>query len=264
MAARSVAIASKRLIMATNAEWHDRVTASIGGAEKYGRGIWPNPWVEKMPEYARRILTRGVRDELSHKIRMLSEPRFHTGGETSELMESLITIISAKQILELGTHTGRSTLHFLRAIVGIEGATVVSIDARPTHDREFFAKPEIAKHFQFIEGWTPQCLPQLASQKFDFVFVDSAHDLEHTQEEMAALEHLTKSGSMICLHDIPRWRTPALREPPPVRVWLEEQIRNGGFTGMMLPSPMQLDCLEEYGPSYPPECNPGLAVLIKA
>lgn len=250
--------------MATNAEWHDRVTASIGGAERYGRGIWPNPWVDKMPEYDRRKQNSETIHAITHKIAMLSEPRFHTGGETSELMQALITMTLAKQILELGMHTGRSTLHFLRAIVGIDGARVVSIDARPTHDREFFAKPEIAKHFQFIEGWTPQCLTQLAGRKFDFVFVDSAHDLEHTQKEMAGLEPLIKSGTMLAFHDCPKWRTPQLREPPPVRVWLEEQIRNGGFTGMMLPSPMQLDCLEEYGPDYPPACNPGLAVLIKA
>lgn len=239
------------------------VTASIGGAENYGVGISPNPWAEKMDCYARRIKTAGIREAISDKIVMLAEPRFITATETSELMEALITMIGATQILELGCHTGRSTLHFLRAIVGIEGARVVSIDARPTHDREFFAKPGIAPHFEFIEGWTPEALEQLRGRVFDFVFVDSAHDLEHTRKEVEALRPLTRIGSMCCFHDCPQWQTPANRQPPPVRTYLESLIRSGEFSGIMLPSPRQLDCVEEWGLDYPVEASPGLAVLIR-
>lgn len=249
--------------MATDSSWHDRVTASIGGAEHYGRGIWPNPYYSQMPVHGRRERMRTVIDLITHKIAMLSEPRFHTGSETSELMESLIAMTSATQILELGTHTGRSTLHFLRSIVGIEGAKVVSIDARPTHDREFFATPQIAKHFEFIQGWTPDTLAQLHGRVFDFVFVDSAHDLAHTQREVAGLQPIIRPGTTICLHDVPLWRTPSIREEPEVRVWLRGLIRSGEYDGMMLPSPRQLDCIEEYGEQYPIECSPGLAVLIR-
>lgn len=247
----------------TDATWHDAVTAKIGGKENYGRGIWPNPYVDQMAEYARRKQNSEIIHAITHKIAMLSEPRFHTGTETSELMESLITMIGATQILELGTHTGRSTLHFLRAIVGIEGAKVVSIDARPTHDKEFFAQPEIAKHFEFIQGWTPDCLAQLSGRTFSFVFVDSNHELDHTQREMAALQPIIARGTMICLHDVPQWKTPSERFAPPVRLWLESLIKEGQYSGMMLPSPNQLDCEEEYGKGYPNACNPGLAVLIR-
>lgn len=250
--------------MATDAAWHDRVTASIGGSENYGKGIYPNPWVGQMPEYQRRHEQMQLRQLLTRKIEMLTEPRFITGGETSELMEALITMIDAKQILELGMHTGRSTLHFLRAIVGNKkGAQVVSVDARPAHDREFFSQFEKMDYFKFIEGWTPQCLDQLNGRIFDFVFVDSDHSVEHTKKELDALWKITRPGTVFCLHDVPRWQTPSHRQPPPVRVWLEEQIKSGKFSGIMLPSPMQLDCLEEWGNGYPGECNPGLAVLIR-
>ena len=248
----------------TDEKWHNEVTASIGGAEQYGKGIWPNPWVGRMAEYQRRHETQEVRDLLTRKILMLTEPRFITCGETSEMMEALITLTSSQKILELGTHTGRSTLHFLRAIVGIPGALVVSVDARPTHDVEFFAQKGIAEHFKFISGWTPDALAQLAGQTFDFVFVDSDHSVEHTQKELAAILKITKPGSVIAFHDVPRWQTPSNRVPPPVRSYLLELIAQGEFTGMMLPSPMQLDCLEEWGPNYPQACNPGLAVLIRA
>lgn len=247
----------------TDAAWHDLVTASIGGAENYGKGCWPNPYYIQMECHRRVESNQATIAKLTHKIAMLSEPRFHTSSETSELMESLITMVSAKNILELGTHTGRSTLHFLRAIVGVDGAKVVSIDARPTHDREFFAQPDIAKHFEFIEGWTPQTLNQLHGRQFDFVFVDSAHDIQHTAEEVAGLWPITHAGTMFCFHDVPEWQTMGHRTPPPVRDWLLEQIKSGKFTGIMLPSPRQLDCIEEYGADYDTKCSPGLAVLIR-
>jgi predicted O-methyltransferase YrrM len=250
--------------MATDAAWHDRITASIGGAERYGTGCWPNPYFLQMAAHERRGRMAPIITNITHKIAMLSEPRFHCGSETSELMESLIAMICAKQVLELGTHTARSTLHFLRAIVGIPGAKVVSIDARPTHDREFFAQPGIAEHFEFIQGWTPEALGRLRACSFDFVFVDSAHDLAHTQRELEGLQPIIHSGTLVAFHDVPRWRTPSIREEPEVRVWLREQIKSGAYDGLILPSPRQLDCIEEYGdPNYPIECSPGLAVLIR-
>lgn len=244
-------------------KWHDEVTAKIGGKENYGKGIWPNPFVGSIAEYRRREATSELWNMLARKILMLTEPRFVTVTETSEIMESLITMIGAKQILEVGMHTGRSTLHFLRSIVGIDGARVVSIDARPCHDRAFFGQSEIAKHFQFIEGWTPQCFDQLQGMIFDFVFVDSDHSIEHTSKEVEALMKITRPGTMICFHDVPEWQTPDVKQPPPIRRWLQAQIDQNKFSGIFLPSPKQLDCEAEWGKDYPVQCSPGLAVLIR-
>lgn len=239
------------------------VDASFGGAENYHRGIHPNPWTAKHPVLSRRVKARELRETLTHKIEMLFSPRFITSIETCEMLEALVAMTSSRNILELGTHTGFGSLHMLRAIAGDEGAKLVSIDARPAHDREFFEHPAVAKHFRFIEGWTPQCLDQLAGQVFDFVFVDSDHSVEHTQKELAALLKITRPGTMLCFHDCPEWQTPANRTPPPVRTYLLELIQRGEFSGMMLPSPKQLDCLEEWGADYPVQSNPGLAVLIR-
>lgn len=252
-----------KIIMATTSEWHDRVTASIGGAENYGKGIWPNPWVDKMAIYERWERAHSTRFALTHKIMMLTEPRFITSTETSLMLEALAVMISARQVLELGTHTGRTALHLLRALVGIDGAKLVSIDARPTHDREFFAQPEIAKHFEFIEGWTPDALGVLKGRQFDFCFIDSDHSVEHTKKELEALKPLTHPGSMLCFHDCPEWQSPSHHAPPPVRLYLESLIQSGEFSGMMLPSPRQLDGMEEWGADYDTRLSPGLAVLIR-
>lgn len=249
--------------MAISDQWHEKVTASIGGSENYGRGIYPNPWVEKQQTWARRIKSVPAVECLTRKIEMIFEPRFVTGLETCELLEALIQMTDARQVLELGMHTGFGSLHMLRAIVGKDGAKLTSIDARPAHDRDFFETPDIAKHFEFIQGWTPAVLEQLKGRVFDFVFVDSDHSVEHTQKELEALKAITHIGTMICFHDVPEWQTPSNRVPPPVRLYLQSLIASGEFSGMMLPSPKQLDCIEEWGADYPVECSPGLAVLIR-
>lgn len=249
--------------MATDASWHDRITASIGGAENYGKGIWPNPWVEKQTEWKRRVENAALLDSLTLKLRKIFEPRFITGVETCELMEALITMTGAKQILELGTCTGFGTMHLLRAIVGIPGAKVVTIDARPAWDKEFFHSETLHPWVEMMEGWTPETLKHLNGRMFDFVFVDSDHSVEHTQKELEALKPITHIGSMICFHDCPEWKTPSQRFAPPVREYLQSLIASGEFSGMMLPSPNQLDCEEEYGKGYDSRCNPGLAVLIR-
>lgn len=246
--------------MATDATWHEQVTASIGGHDNYGKGIEPNPWVEKQATWRRRNTLIMHRLSLSLKIERLFEPRFITGVETCELMEALIAMIGARQILELGMHTGFGTLHMLRAIAGIEGAKVVSIDARPAHDREFFSKLE---QFEFIEGWTPDTLLKLHGRIFDFVFVDSDHSVEHTQKEIEGLKPITRVGTMFCFHDVPEWKTPSQPVSPPVRDYLKSLIASGEFSGLLLPSPAQLDCEEEYGKGYDNRCNPGLAVMVR-
>lgn len=249
--------------MAIDENWHHMVDASFGGAENYPRGIYPNPWVDKHPVLSRRKRAQALRDVITRKIEMLFSPRFITSVETCEMLEALVAMTSARNLLELGTHTGFGALHMLRAIAGDDGAKLVSIDARPSHDQEFFTRPEIAAHFEFISGWTPQCLDQLAGRTFDFVFVDSDHSVDHTQKELQALAAITRPGTMICFHDCPEWQTPSNPNPPPVRQYLKQLIHSGDFSGMMLPSPRQLDCMAEWSSDYPIQCSPGLAVLIR-
>jgi predicted O-methyltransferase YrrM len=249
--------------MSTSPEWHDKITESIGGKENYGKGIWPNPWTQHIEEYKRRSANNSTRHMLTRKIMMLTEPRFITGSETSELLESLSTMIDARNILEIGMHTGRTTLHLLRSIVGKENAKVISIDARPTHDQDFFSHPSISPFFQFIKGWTPECFSILAGKIFDLVFVDSDHSLEHTKKEVEALKPLIRTGSIVAFHDCPEWRTPTNKDEYPVRIYLKSLIEAKEFRGIMLPSPRQLDCQEEWGKDYPIESSPGMAILVR-
>lgn len=239
-----------------NEAGHNAVTKIVTAQGPYGTGITPNPYASQVREYQRRHEQAALRKILTDKITSLVEPRFVTGPETSECIEALIAMTDSRRILEIGMCTGFTTLHMLRAIIGKSGASVVSVDSRPAHDRKFFAQ---FHEFQFVEGWTPQVFDQL-SGIFDFVFVDSDHSVEHTSREIQALAGLTRPGSAICFHDVPQWQTPTNRIPPPVREWL---LRHPDLEGLCLPSCEQLDCLNEWGAGYPRECNPGLGVFIR-
>lgn len=243
---------------------HEEITAAVtpvGG--KYGQGVTPNPYASQCNEFHRRHVQAATRALLTAKIISLFEPRFITPPETSEFIEALVTMSDSRKILELGTHTGFTSLHILRAIVGKPGAYLISIDCRPTHDIDFFAQPGIAPYFTHIAEWTPGCLGRLDGGMFDLVFVDSDHSVDHCEKELAALHKITRPGSIFLFHDVPTWQSPEAHVAPPVVPWLNFQVASGYFRGLILPTAEQLDCVATFGPGYPPQCNPNLGVYIR-
>jgi predicted O-methyltransferase YrrM len=245
---------------------HDAVNAALGlnaDRSNYGRGILPNPFASQCKEWARRKAHAATIALITEKIEALFEPRFITPPETAGFIEALITMSDARRVLEVGTHTAFGTLHMLRAIIGKEGAGLVSIDSRPTHDRAFFALPQIAPWFTHVAGSTPEVLKKLHGSYFDLVFVDSDHSVEHCEKERLALMEITKPGSIWLFHDVPRWQSPTNRTPPPVVGWLDKLVQEGFFKGLVLPTCEQLDCLAMWGPGYPPQCNPHLGCFIR-
>lgn len=233
------------------------------GYQKGAAGTTPNPYVSQCKEWQRRHENAATRKLITDKIEALFEPRFITPPETAELIESILTATDARSILELGMYSGFGTLHALRAIVGKDGAKITSIDCRPSLDEVFFDLPEIKKHFEFIKGWTPDCLTQLHGRFFDTVFIDSDHSVEHCEAERLALMEITKPGSIWMFHDLPEWNRPDNRVTTPVREWVNQLVANRFFWGLAVPTCEQLDCLGVWGPGYPRECNPHLGVYIR-
>lgn len=230
------------------------------GLTPYGQGVFPNPFADKQKEWVRRREFAYELTKITDKIDSLFEPRFITPPETSELIASIITASGVLRVLELGTCTGFTTLHMLRALYGKPGASIVTVDARPAHDRKFFEQFPIIR---FVEGWTPQVLNGIVGAPFELVFVDSDHSVEHTAIELAALWPITKQGTIFLFHDLPEWHTPENQKAVPVRDYLFSKVADGTFQGGVLPTCEQLDCLAVWGPGYPPQCNPHLGIFIR-
>jgi predicted O-methyltransferase YrrM len=245
---------------------HEVITAIItdNGKIPYGRGITPNPYESQQTEWQRRNSNAEVIKLIDDKIHSLFEPRFITVPETSECLAALVTMTDSRRILEIGTCTGFGTLHMLKAVYGKPGAYVVSVDARPAHDKEFWARKEFDGILYHVEGWTPEILSTLdKSEPFDFVFVDSDHSIEHTEKELVKLWDLTKSGTVICFHDVPMWQSKDNQHPPPIYHYLYQKVAVGHLHGVILPSCEQLDCLDVNGPGYDKRLNPGLGIFIR-
>jgi predicted O-methyltransferase YrrM len=244
---------------------HEEITAIMTSQGKYGTGVTPNPYASKVAEWERRKEFAIERALISAKIESLFEPRFITPPETSECIESLITMTDSRKILEIGTCTGFTTLHMLRAIIGKDGGHVTSIDSRPAHDEAWFSRPSLKPWFRFIQGWTPEILDKCSGTIFDLVFIDSDHSEAHCQKELAALIPITQPGTIFLFHDCPKRDLPS--SPPDsegtIFRWLHSKIDAGYFRGTVLPTAEQLDCLMEWGPGYDKNCNPGLGVFVR-
>jgi len=239
---------------------HAEITRVMQAKERPGIGIHPNPYADEQPEWNRRKKFFSERSLLTKKIESLMEPRFITTPEISEMIEALIVMTDSRKILEVGMCTGFTSMHILRAIIGKKGACLVSVDARPMLDREFFSHFPI---FRFLEGWSQDVLTGLYPQDFDLVFVDSDHSLEHTQKEFEALKLITHKGTVFLFHDVPLRNRPDATEAPPVRQWLESMNKSGELTGVCIQSCQQADCLLMWGDGYPKECNPGLGIFVR-
>lgn len=244
---------------------HNEITAVMTSQGPYGTGVTPNPFASSCAEWERRRTWAAQRQKLTDKITSLFEPRFITPPETSEGIEALITMTDSKQILEIGTHVGFTSLHMLRAIVGKTGAFVTSIDCRPAHDEKFFTQDWLKPWFRHIKGWTPDVLETLSGTVFDLVFIDSDHSVEHCEKEFVALINLTRPGTVFLFHDCPKRDQPG--HPPDsegvIFRWLHEKVAQGYFRGTVLPTAEQLDCREEWGAGYPQDCNPSLGVFVR-
>lgn len=238
---------------------HESITEIMSAQGGYGKGVWPNPFADKLETWRNRIRHAGERARITRKIMMLMEPRFITPPETSEFIEALVVMTNSRHIIELGTCTGFCTLHMLRAILGKDNSMIVTIDPRPAHDEEFFASYPQITHLKL---WTPDALADPAvirGAPYDLAFVDSDHTLEHTMKEIEALLPLMRNRGVIVFHDLPEWMTPENKNPPPVRAWLEQ---HPNLKGSVIPTCEQMDCLDAFGPGYPREVNPHLGVFV--
>lgn len=236
---------------------HDAITKVMTSQGAYGTGVTPNPYAQFDKEWARRKEHSAVLDLLQAKIVSIFEARFITPPSTAEAIAALVTLTDSRSVLELGTCTGFTTYHILKALAGKQGARIVTVDPRPSHDAEFFS--QFSSILTHVNGWTPNCLKDI-NGPFDLVFVDSDHTVEHTAKELDALMPLTFPGSIMLFHDVPEWRAPNVPIVHPVRDFLLGDPR---LRGLCLPSGEQADCLAEWGEGYDKRCNPGLGVFVR-
>ena len=111
----------------------------------------------------------------------------------------LLTVeLNLKNILELGTRTGESTISFLLAANKINGK-VTSVDIDPCYE----AKKRI-KELKLDSLWSFIQMDDLKlnwNEEVDHLFIDTSHTYQQTLLELKKFEPFVKKGGMITLHD---------------------------------------------------------------
>ena len=122
--------------------------------------------------------------------------------ETGELLNMILRIKNAKNMLEIGTSTGYSTMWCAEAIREQSGK-IITIEQNPSkikRAKENFQKAGIADTIMIREGLAMKILQELSLQKeykdyFDFVLIDA--DKENIIEYFDLILPMTSVGGVI-------------------------------------------------------------------
>lgn len=125
--------------------------------------------------------------------------------QPTDIHEHLQTIymltveLNLKNILELGTRTGESTIALLSAAKKLNGK-VTSVDIDPCYPaKEMIKKLSLDSNWEFIQI---NDLDLKWESPIDHLFIDSSHTYEHTIKEFEKFEPFVRKGGLITLHDI--------------------------------------------------------------
>lgn len=135
--------------------------------------------------------------EKSHKIDIPSEKRMLAiTKETGQLINMLLHIIQAKNILEIGMSVGYSTLWYADIIKKNSGkiVTIERDQDKIDRARKNFKDAKVEKNIQIIQGEALDILKEI-KQKFDFVLIDA--DKENVIKYFDIVLPLVRKGGII-------------------------------------------------------------------
>lgn len=106
--------------------------------------------------------------------------------------------LNLKNILELGTRTGESTIALLLAAKELDGK-MTSVDIDPCNEaKEKVRKLNLDPYWNFIQT---DDLKLSWEEQIDHLFIDTSHTYEHTMSEFKKFEPFVRKGGLITLHD---------------------------------------------------------------
>jgi predicted O-methyltransferase YrrM len=109
---------------------------------------------------------------------------------------SLIKMIGAKNVMEIGVFEGYTSLRMVEALPKDGKFTGIDINDYLKHDLKSIG-PEI----DFILGESITVMQGMNPQQFDFIFVDGDHSFANIMPEFKEVAKLIKPGGIIAYHD---------------------------------------------------------------
>ena len=107
--------------------------------------------------------------------------------------------LNLKNILELGTRTGESTITLLLATKEL-GGTMTSVDVDSCLEaKDKIKQMNLEKYWNFIQT---DDLSLTWDKGIDHLFIDTSHTYDQTLAELRKFEPFVRKGGLITLHDI--------------------------------------------------------------
>jgi predicted O-methyltransferase YrrM len=132
-----------------------------------------------------------------------SEPGFYpysSEPEVGRFLGALIELVGAREVLELGTHRGATTM-WLADAAARTGGRVTAVDVRDRVDSRVRAR---FANLRVVQSDSIPVLERFAAagECFDLIFVDDLHTFEHVSAVLARLPQVTMPGGLWALHDV--------------------------------------------------------------
>ncbi len=121
-------------------------------------------------------------------------------AEVSLFIHSLIRLVGATRILEVGTYNGYTTCYMASAARELKpDAKVITID--PSDPGHLWEGSEIAKNIVWINKTVQDAYDEIKHLTFDLIFIDSLHRYSQLAWELGNLDPLLRSGGYFVMHD---------------------------------------------------------------
>jgi predicted O-methyltransferase YrrM len=133
-------------------------------------------------------------------------PPHHVSPAQGKLLQLLVRMRRAQNILEIGTLGGYSTIWLARGLS--TGGRVVTLESNAGHAevaRTNIARAELAEVVEIRVGPALDTLPQLAAEKsgpFDFIFIDA--DKSNNEPYLSSALRLSATGTVIIADNVVR------------------------------------------------------------
>jgi predicted O-methyltransferase YrrM len=133
-------------------------------------------------------------------------PRIAVSPNQGKLLNLLARLVGARNILEIGTLGGYSTIWLARALAG--GGRLITLEADQKHAevaRANFARADLGHVIELRLGRALDTLPQIANEglkPFDLVFIDA--DKENIPDYFSWSLKLARPGGLIIVDNVVR------------------------------------------------------------
>ena len=159
---------------------------------KKGRPKKAQPEAEVKPKKAKEpqkiVTTATFKEEARHD--------WNSEVDVCQYIGSLINMIQAKTVLEIGVFEGETSIKMIDALK--TGGYYAGLDIND-YRKHKLEKPGVAVDFKL--GESIGLLKGFPANHFDFIFVDGDHSWENILPEFKEVERVLASGGILAYHD---------------------------------------------------------------